>query len=225
LLSFSRIIRIEAAEHDVERTSTNSTSCRIRSVRHLALPYLRSQSSCRNKLASPSRPAYLPAARQRLAVTAPAGIARAKGERRHTEDEGVDAPIAMTRCGTDQGGAPRGDGRIPWLTPRCNAGFEGRDDFVSQFLIMIAPLRESLRCSVPWAAPYWAGLSSKQPSHGPRRGKGGAGDLRRLTPGRLQKQSSPKAALSLGRKRQTRASAGTRCFAAAMASLKIFGLM
>src|SRR5271165_6604114 len=85
--------------------------------------------------------ADLPAARGGLAIAAPARVVGRESERRHSENEEVDAPVAMAGgCVDWRRGAPA-CGLVPRAPPRRCSGLERSDDLVGEFLIVVASLR------------------------------------------------------------------------------------
>jgi hypothetical protein len=85
--------------------------------------------------------AYLPAARGRLAVAAPSRIVGCESERRHSEDEEVDAPVAMAGGCVDWRCCAAAGGLVPRSPPWRCACFERGDDLFGKFLIVVASLR------------------------------------------------------------------------------------
>src|SRR5208282_3350486 len=85
--------------------------------------------------------ADLPAARGGLAITAPARVVGRESEWRHSEDEEVDAPVAMAGGRVDWRRGAAAGGLVPRSPPWRCACFERGDDLVGEFLIVVASLR------------------------------------------------------------------------------------
>src|SRR5271157_4651668 len=118
--------------------------------------------------------ADLPAARGRLAVAAPARIVGRESERRHSENEEVDAAVAMASGGVQRRRRASGGGLVPRPSPGRCACLERGDDLVGEFLIVVASLRgtaaEVSHCGSSSGTELF--LNEPPPSHGGRRGKG-----------------------------------------------------
>ena len=85
--------------------------------------------------------ADLPTPRGRLAIAAPARVVGRESERRHSEDEEVDAPVAMAGGCVDWRRGAAAGGLVPRSPPWRCAGLERGDDLVGEFLIVVASLR------------------------------------------------------------------------------------
>ena len=85
--------------------------------------------------------ADLPSARGRLAIAAPARIVGRESERRHSENEEVDAPGAMAGGCVDRRRGAAAGGLVPRPPPWRRACLKRGDDLVGEFLIVVASLR------------------------------------------------------------------------------------
>src|SRR5208337_3714865 len=85
--------------------------------------------------------ADLPAARGGLAIAAPARVVGRESERRHSENEEVDAPVAVPGGCVDWRRGAAAGGLVPRSPPWRCACFERGDDLVGKLLIVVASLR------------------------------------------------------------------------------------